>query len=75
MEKLHETSRKRREEFGDLVRERLGPVDLLSIYDPSSIESVFKQEGRFPARKSHSALAAYRSKNPHKYNNAGLLAT
>ncbi|CAG0914606.1 unnamed protein product [Notodromas monacha] len=72
--RLHVTSKLRRAEFGDTVRERLGATEILSIYNVEDVEKVFKEDGKFPRRKSHSALAKYRNENPERYNNAGLLA-
>ncbi|XP_023335363.1 cytochrome P450 302a1, mitochondrial [Eurytemora carolleeae] len=37
--------------------------------------TVFNKEGKYPSRRSHTALAYYRSSRPQKYSTTGLLPT
>ncbi|KAJ8732093.1 hypothetical protein PYW08_014823 [Mythimna loreyi] len=60
--------------YGSLVRETPG-VRLLHVYDPQDIEAVFRQDHRYPARRSHVAMLHYRLNKPHVYNTGGLLST
>nr|AID54852.1 cytochrome P450 CYP302A1 [Helicoverpa armigera] len=60
--------------YGNLVRETPG-VNLLHVYDPEDIETVFRQDHRYPARRSHVAMYHYRTNKPHVYNTGGLLST
>nr|ASO98051.1 cytochrome p450 CYP302A1 [Spodoptera exigua] len=60
--------------YGSLVRETPG-VRVLHVYDPDDIETVFRQDHRFPARRSHIAMYHYRMKKPDVYNTGGLLST
>ncbi|XP_063839608.1 cytochrome P450 302a1, mitochondrial [Ostrinia nubilalis] len=59
--------------YGDLVREFPG-VRLLHVYDPDDIENVFRQDDRYPARRSHVAMRDYRLKKTDVYNTGGLLS-
>ncbi|KAJ0179934.1 hypothetical protein K1T71_004525 [Dendrolimus kikuchii] len=60
--------------YGSLVKEVPG-VRLVHVFDPVDIEAVFRQDGRYPARRSHLAMLHYRLSKPHVYNTGGLLAT
>nr|QZU75316.1 cytochrome P450 302a1 [Antheraea pernyi] len=60
--------------YGCLVREKPG-VNLVHVYDPDDIEAVFRQDDRYPARRSHIAMFDYRMKKPQVYNTGGLLST
>ncbi|KAJ8732686.1 hypothetical protein PYW07_015285 [Mythimna separata] len=60
--------------YGSLVRESPG-VRVLHVYDPYDIEAVFRQDHRYPARRSHVAMYHYRLNKPHVYNTGGLLST
>lgn len=60
--------------YGELVREIPG-VRLVHVYDPEDIEAVFRQDDRYPARRSHVAMLHYRMGKPEVYNTGGLLST
>ncbi|XP_047985984.1 cytochrome P450 302a1, mitochondrial isoform X2 [Leguminivora glycinivorella] len=60
--------------YGDLVREHPA-VRLLHVFDPDDIETVFRQDDRFPARRSHVAMQHYRLGKPAVYSTGGLLST
>lgn len=60
--------------YGSLVRE-VPLVNLLHVFDPEDIEAVFRQDDRYPARRSHVAMYHYRVNKPHVYNTGGLLST
>ncbi|CAH2075253.1 unnamed protein product, partial [Iphiclides podalirius] len=60
--------------YGGLVREVPG-VKLLHIFEPDVIEAVFRQNDRYPARRSHVAMLHYRLNKPSVYNTGGLLST
>nr|BAN66312.1 cytochrome P450 302A1 [Mamestra brassicae] len=74
VEKLDRNSLMNWRRYGSLVREAPG-VRLLHVYDPEDIEVVFRQDHRFPARRSHIAMLHYRLSKPHVYNTGGLLST
>lgn len=76
LNRLHHTGIKKLQEFGPIVRERLvGNVTLLLLFDPQDIETMYSVEGRYPMRRSHTALEKYRLDRPHMYNSGGLLPT
>lgn len=60
--------------YGGLVREVPG-VNLLHVFEPDVIEAVFRQNDRYPARRSHVAMLYYRMSKPNVYNTGGLLST
>ncbi|CAK1604156.1 unnamed protein product [Parnassius mnemosyne] len=60
--------------YGGLVREVPG-VNLLHVFEPEVIEAVFRQNDRYPARRSHVAMLHYRLSKPSVYNTGGLLST
>ncbi|XP_031769331.2 cytochrome P450 302a1, mitochondrial isoform X1 [Galleria mellonella] len=60
--------------YGTLVREEPG-VNVLHVFEPDDIEAVFRQDHRYPARRSHVAMQHYRVNKPHLYNTGGLLST
>jgi ecdysteroid 25-hydroxylase CYP302A1 len=73
---LHHTGHKKLQEFGPIVREELVPgVYVVWVFTPSDIEQVFRNEGRYPERRSHLALQKYRNDHPNVYNSGGLLPT
>lgn len=73
---LHHTGHKKLQEFGSIVREEIVPgVYVVWVFTPSDIEQVFRNEGRYPERRSHLALQKYRNDHPNVYNSGGLLPT
>jgi ecdysteroid 25-hydroxylase CYP302A1 len=50
-------------------------VNIVWLFDPEDIKTMFANEGPNPARRSHLALEKYRLDRPHLYNNGGLLPT
>ncbi|CAH4018820.1 unnamed protein product [Pieris brassicae] len=60
--------------YGGLVRE-YPIVNLLHIYEPELMEIIFRQNDRYPARRSHIAMLHYRLGKPKVYNSGGLLST
>lgn len=73
---LHATGLKKYRQFGPIVREEILPgVNLLLLYKPEDIERMYQVEGRYPSRRSHTALEFYRLERPHIYNGGGLLPT
>lgn len=74
--RLHHTGLKKLREFGPIVREELiSNVNLLLLFDPRDIETMYATEGRYPMRRSHIALEKYRLDRPEMYNSGGLLPT
>ncbi|KAK7065723.1 hypothetical protein SK128_011715, partial [Halocaridina rubra] len=74
--RLHHTGLKKFREFGPIVRERImGDMTLLLLFDPHDIETMYSVEGRYPMRRSHTAVEKYRLDRPHMYSSGGLLPT
>ena len=59
--------------YGKLVREVIDKnLTIVHVFNPKDIESVFRQEGRYPLRRSHRALLKYRRDRPNRYRSGGL---
>jgi cytochrome P450 len=59
--------------FGPIVREVINANHtIVHVFDPKDIESVFRQEGKYPFRRSHRALLKYRRERPQTYSSGGL---
>lgn len=59
--------------YGPLVREVIiGDLSVLHVFDPKDMETLFRQEGKYPHRRSHRALLKYRRDRPEQYNSGGL---
>ncbi|XP_022653889.1 cytochrome P450 302a1, mitochondrial-like, partial [Varroa destructor] len=71
--KMHINARKMRKMFGPLVLEKVvaGRI-VVHVFDPQDMETVFRNEGRYPTRLSHRALLRYRQQRPEQYRNGGL---
>lgn len=62
--------------YGPIVREEIVPkVNLVWLFKPEDIETLFRVEGKYPHRRSHLALEKYRLDKPNIYNTGGLLPT
>lgn len=73
--KLHHSSYDKYNCYGSIVKETMVPgEDIIWLYDPKDIATLLNTK-TYPLRRSHLALAHYRSKRPNIYKSAGLLAT
>lgn len=73
---LHINGFTKYQKFGPIVREEILPgVNIVWLFDPKDIEALFRQEGKYPMRRSHLALDKYRLDRPNVYNSGGLLPT
>ncbi|CAG2177776.1 unnamed protein product, partial [Oppiella nova] len=74
--KIHEmdvNSELKLRKYGKVVREVIDKnLTILHVFDPKDMEAVFRQEGRYPCRRSHRALLKYRADRPHLYSSGGL---
>ncbi|KAK7864147.1 hypothetical protein R5R35_007662 [Gryllus longicercus] len=75
-DRLHRNGMLKLQEFGPLVREEIVPgTNIVWVFTPQDIETVFRCEGRYPFRRSHLAVDKYRKDRPDLYNSGGLLPT
>ncbi|KAI8510675.1 hypothetical protein Bbelb_115910 [Branchiostoma belcheri] len=58
--KLMESFKERTKTYGNIYREKIGPMDLVVISDPKEIERVFRNEGRYPERQPLLSVKIYR---------------
>ncbi|KAK9686524.1 Cytochrome P450 [Popillia japonica] len=75
-DRLHRNGFKKLSNYGPIVREEIVPkVNIVWLFKPDDIESLFRGEGKYPQRRSHLALEKYRLDKPHIYNTGGLIPT
>lgn len=59
-----------------MVREQIVPnVNIVWLFRPEDIQTMYQCEGKYPQRRSHLALEKYRLDRPEIYNSGGLLPT
>jgi cytochrome P450 len=68
---MHEDLHKK---YGNIVRVNFGTKwkNMLYLYDPNDIETMFRSEDRYPRRDGLFALDFYRKSKPEIYGNGGL---
>lgn len=70
---LVENARYNKQRYGPIVREKITKnLTVLHLFRPDDIEALFRQDGKFPHRRSHRALLKYRQERPAQYRNGGL---
>lgn len=57
---MHEVQRRFHAKYGRIFKERLGPVTNVSIADPSLVEEVMRNEGKYPTRPPYDAWLLYK---------------
>lgn len=74
--RLHRNGISKYDEYGPIVKEKF-PFgrDVVWLFDPKDVKTMFDCEGKYPLRRSHLALEHYRMKRPNIYKNGGLLPT
>lgn len=70
---LHKVYLDKYRKYGKIVRENIAGKELVSVYDPVDIETVFRNEGRYPTRLSHEVLLAIRHRSPEIYRSGGMV--
>ncbi|GFQ86911.1 probable cytochrome P450 301a1, mitochondrial [Trichonephila clavata] len=73
IERQNEANREKRKIFGDIIREKLGPIDAVICYTVEDLEVLMKNEGTTPHRIEFSTLKAYREYRKEWFNTSGLL--
>lgn len=75
-DRLHRNGLAKLRRYGPVVREDIVPgVSVVWIFKPDDIETLYRNEGKYPERRSHLALQKYRLNRPDVYNTGGLLPT
>ena len=77
IDKIHHTGRLKYEKYGKIIREEIIPgTHYLFLFDPVDFETLFRIEGRYPFRRSHTVLEKIRTVDTAEdHNSAGLLPT
>lgn len=73
LNRLHLAARNNRRQLGDIYREKFGALDLVMLFKPEDIETVFRNEGAYPSRGEIDSLKTYRNSRKHWYSTTGLL--
>ena len=73
LEKLDDIGRILNARFGPIVREHVfGNLNIVHLFDPVDMEVMFRNEGRYPERRSHRALGKYRTDRKDLYSSGGI---
>ena len=73
LEKLDLIGRILYSRYGPIVREHVfGKLNIVHLFDPHDMEVMFRNEGRYPERRSHRALGKYRIDRPELYSSGGI---
>lgn len=59
--------------LGDIYREKFGPLNIVMLFRPDDVETVFRNEGPYPSRGEIDSLKAYRNSRKKWYSTTGLL--
>ncbi|XP_022918988.2 cytochrome P450 302a1, mitochondrial [Onthophagus taurus] len=75
-DRLQRNGMEKYQRYGQIVREQIIPgINLVWLFNPDDIQTIFRNEGKYPQRRSHLALKKYRLDRPMVYNTGGLLPT
>lgn len=73
LDTLFENALYNKARYGPIVREQITPKHtVLHLFDPKDIESLVRQDGKCPHRRSHRALLKFRRERPDLYIDGGL---
>ena len=73
LEKLDDIGRTLHQRYGPIVREHVfGHLNIVHLFDPLDMEVMFRNEGRYPERRSHRALGKYRTDRQDLYSSGGI---
>lgn len=73
LEKLDDIGRTLNRRYGPIVREHVfGRLNIVHLFDPQDMEVMFRNEGRYPERRSHRALGKYRTDRKDLYSSGGI---
>lgn len=73
LEKLDDIGRILHARYGPIVREHVfGNLNIVHLFDPVDMEVMFRNEGRYPERRSHRALGKYRTDRKDLYSSGGI---
>ncbi|XP_054706842.1 LOW QUALITY PROTEIN: uncharacterized protein LOC129216650 [Uloborus diversus] len=71
--RLHEAARDKRKKFGDMHREKFGPLHMVASFRAEDMEILSKHEGPYPNRGFLSTIQAYRESRKQWYTTTGLM--
>lgn len=72
-EKQHEVFREKRRLYGNVFRDKFGPLNFAMSYDAKDMETLMRNEGPYPERSTFNCFKAYRESRKQWYKSTGLL--
>ncbi|GBM25942.1 putative cytochrome P450 12a4, mitochondrial [Araneus ventricosus] len=66
-------NRDKRKRLGDIIREKLGPIDAVLCFRAEDLQELLRNEGAHPHRIEFSTLKAYRESRNKWFKTSGLL--
>ncbi|GBO45004.1 hypothetical protein AVEN_94282-1, partial [Araneus ventricosus] len=72
-DRQHEMNRDKRQRLGDIIREKLGPIDAVMCFRAEDLQELLRNEGVYPHRIEFSTLKAYRDSRKEWFKTSGLL--
>lgn len=69
----HKADLHKHEMYGDIVREKFGPLNLVNSYLPETMEIFFRHEGQYPFRGEFHTLKVYRESRKEWYKTTGIM--
>ncbi|XP_054718545.1 probable cytochrome P450 301a1, mitochondrial [Uloborus diversus] len=75
LQKLHLAWVDKQRLYGDVIREKFGPLEFVFSFNPEHLDVVYENEGPYPSRGEFDTLKFYRESRPKWYKTTGVLAT
>lgn len=74
LDRQHEANQEKRKLCGDILREKIGSLDIVITFSADDLREILKNEGTYPHRVEFTSIKAYRESRKHWFSTAGLLA-
>ncbi|KAF8795077.1 putative cytochrome P450 301a1 like protein [Argiope bruennichi] len=72
-DRQQEMNHDKRVRLGDIIREKLGPIDAVMCFRAEDLQELLRNEGTYPHRIEFSTLKAYRESRKEWFKTSGLL--
>lgn len=73
--KLHKADIDKYYRYGPVVREKFGQIEIVSSYDPETMQILAENEGVYPSRSDFSSLKVYRQMRREFFEPEGFLVS
>ncbi|GFQ86909.1 probable cytochrome P450 49a1 [Trichonephila clavata] len=74
LDRQHEANEEKRKLCGDILREKIGSLDIVISFRAEDLQEILRNEGTYPYRVEFTSIRAYRESRKHWFSTAGLLA-